>query len=205
MKKIAFLFLFGSVFLAGCPEHEIIPAPTPEAELNAHFMGTINGTDIELTQNVDGYYLEATNNKQLNPSPTPSKARYNANFKSEQSLVSISISLGSVIWDASISSDPTLSLFNSFFTSNLTPAFSLDADAGFEVVYRDGFGNVWESDAGSAAPQDVVFSNIVQESDASGDYSKFTCTFNCTVYRTVGPDTFSLLIEDAVYEGWFQR
>lgn len=207
MKKIAFLFLFGSVFLAGCPEHEIIPAPTPEAELNAHFIGTINGTDLELTQNVDGYYLESTKIKLLNPSPTPSTAVYNANFKSDQSLVSINISLGSIIWDASISSDPTLSLFNSFFTSpgNLTPAYSAAAASGFEVTYRDGFGNVWTSDPASAAPQDVVFSNVTQESDASGDYSKFRCTFNCTVYRTVGPDTFSLLIEDAVYDGWYQR
>lgn len=205
MKKIAFLFLFGSVFLAGCPKHEIIPAPTPEADLQAHFEGTINGTDVELTQNVEGYFLLTEKSKSIEPSPTPSTAVYHAEFKSEQTLVSMKISLGSIVWDGSLSDDPTLTLFNNFFTATLTPAYSLDADSGFQVVYRDGLGNVWTSDPASAAPQDVVFSNVIQESDIAGDYSKFTCTFNCTVYRTVGPDTFSLLIEDAVYEGWFQR
>jgi hypothetical protein len=205
MKKIAYLFLFGSVFLAGCPKHEIIPAPTPEADLQAHFEGLINGTDVELTQNVDGYFLLTEKSKQINPSPTPSTAVYHAEFKSEQTLVSVRISLGNIIWDGSISDDPTLNLFNTFFTSTLTPSYVLAADNGFEVTYRDGLGNVWKSDPASAAPQNVVFSNVIQESDIAGDYSKFRCTFNCTVYRTVGPDTFSLLIEDAVYDGWFQR
>jgi hypothetical protein len=33
MKKVIALFVFGSLFLAGCPKHEIIPAPTPKVEL----------------------------------------------------------------------------------------------------------------------------------------------------------------------------
>ncbi len=204
MKKIAFIFLFGSVLLTGCPKHEIIPAPTPEVDLEAHFIGKINGTDKEITQNVEGYFLETTKAKIILPSPNPSSAVYYADFKSEQSLVSLKLSLGSIQWDASLAADPSLTQFNSFFTSTLTPSFSLAGTTGFEVVYRDGFGNVWTSDPAST-PQAVVFSNIVQESDASGDYSKFTCTFNCKVFRTVGPDTFELLIEDAVYTGWFER
>lgn len=204
MKKTAFLFLLGSVFLAGCPEHEIIPAPTPKVELSAHFTGKINGTDTELTQNVSGYFLEATKAKIILPSPQPSSAVYYADFKSEQSLVSIKIAMGSIQWDASLASDPTLTQFNNFFAAALTPAYSAAAASGFEVVYRDGFGNVWKSDPASS-PQDVIFTNVVQESDATGDYSKFTCSFNCTVYRTVGPDTFSLPIQNAVYSGWFKR
>lgn len=205
MKKIAFLFLFGSVFLAGCPKHEIIPAPTPEADLQAHFTGKINGTDVELTQNVEGYFLETTKAKIILPSPQPSSAVYYADFKSEQTLVSLKLSMGSIIWDASLSNDPTLTLFNTFFSSTLTPAYSIGGTSGFEVTYRDGLGNVWTSDPASADPQSVVFSNIIQESDSSGDYSKFRCTFNCTVYRTVGMVTYSLLIENAVFDGWYQR
>jgi len=204
MKKTAFLFLFGSVFLAGCPEHEIIPAPTPKVDLSAHFTGKINGTDTEITQNVEGYFLETTKAKIILPSPQPSSAVYYADFKSDQSLVSIKIALGSIQWDASLAGDPALTQFNDFFNATLTPSYSTAAAAGFEVTYRDGFGNVWTSKQADP-PQNVLFSNIVQESDNLGDYSKFTCSFDCTLYRTVGPDTFTLPIQNAVFKGWFER
>lgn len=214
MKKVIALFVFGSLFLAGCPKHEIIPAPTPKVELESHFIGIVNGTQIELTQNVDGYYLDATKVKYILPSPTPSKAIYYADMKSAQTLVSIKVGLGSATFDGSASGgDPSLSVFNSFFTSNTTPTYASMADGGFEVVYRDGSGAVWTSDP-AQTPQDVVFTNIVQESDGSGDYSKFTCTFNCNVYREI-PDTstpnpndsitLSLPIQNAVLKGWFKR
>lgn len=204
MKKVAFLFLFGSVFLAGCPEHEVIPAPVPKVELEAHFAGTVNGTQTEWTQDVQGFFLEATKTKVINPSPTPSTAVYTADFKTAEGLTSLKLRLGQISWDASVAGDPTLDQFNSFFLSNQAPVFAAGAAGGFEVVYRDGFGNIWTSDP--AAPiNDVTFSNIVQESDASGDYSKFTCEFDCTLKRTVGPDTYYLDITNAVYTGWFKR
>ncbi len=213
MKKVIALFVFGSVFLAGCPKHEIIPAPTPKVELESSFIGIVNGSQLELTQNVDGYYLDATKTKYIQPSPTPSLATYYANMKSSNTLVSIRVGLGSLQFDGSASSDPSLTAFNNFFTSNTNPVYATGAANGFEVVYRDGSGNVWTSDA-TQPGQTVVFTGIVQESDGSGDYSKFTCTFECNVYRDV-PDTstpdpndsitLSLAIEDAVLKGWFKR
>ncbi len=213
MKKVIALFVFGSVFLAGCPKHEIIPAPTPKVELESSFIGIVNGSQLELTQNVDGYYLDATKTKYIQPSPTPSLATYYANMKSSNGLVSIRVGLGSLQFDGSASSDPSLSAFNSFFTSTTNPVYSTGAANGFEVVYRDGSGNVWTSDA-SQPGQTVAFTGIVQESDGSGDYSKFTCTFTCNVYRDV-PDTstpdpndtitLSLAINNGVLKGWFKR
>ena len=213
MKKVIALFMFGSLFLAGCPKHEIIPAPTPKVELESSFIGLINGSQVELTQNVDGYYLDATDVKLVNPSPTPSIATYSASMKSANTLVSIQVRLGTINFDASASSEPSLTAFNTFFSSTTTPVYSAQAVNGFEVVYRDGSGNVWTSDPAST-PQDVVFTGIVQESDGSGDYSKFTCTFNCNVYRDV-PDTstpdpndtitLTLPIQNAILKGWFQR
>lgn len=214
MKKVIALFAFGSVFLAGCPKHEIIPAPTPKVELESSFIGIVNGSQLELTQNVDGYYLDATKTKFIQPSPIPSQATYYANMKSSSTLVSIRVGLGSLQFDGSANSDPSLSVFNNFFTTMTTPTYEANAYNGFEVVYRDGSGNVWKSDPAST-PQDVVFTGIVQESDGSGDYSKFTCTFNCNVYRKI-PDlstptplddsvTLMLPIEDAVLKGWFKR
>jgi hypothetical protein len=203
MKKIAYLFLFGSVFLAGCPKHEIIPAPVPKVELSAHFTGKINGSNVELTQNVGGFFLEATKTKIILPSPAQSSAVYYADFKTGQSLVSLKLGLGSVLWDASISNDPSASAFNAFFLGMQNPNYSDFAASGFEVTYRDGFGNIWTSD--ETDPGTVTFSNIEQESDATGDYSKFTCSFECILHRTVGPNEYTLAIEDAVYTGWFKR
>jgi hypothetical protein len=205
MKKVAYLFLFGSVFLAGCPKHEIIPAPTPKVELNAHFIGVVNGSNTELTQGVGGFMLEATKAKIILPSPNLSSAVYNANFKTDQGLISMNISLGSIFWDASLASDPSLTQFNDFFdlTSTLEPDYKTAAAQGFEVVYRDGFGNIWKSNEND--PGAVVFSDILQESDATGDYTKFKCSFDCILYRTVGQNTYTLAIEDAEYTGWFKR
>jgi hypothetical protein len=214
MKKIIALFLFGSLFLAGCPKHEIIPSPTPKVDLESSFIGGINGTQVELTQNVDGYYLDASKSKYILPSPTPSRATYYAEMKSSQNLLSIKIGLGPVLFDAGASSgDPSLTVFNSFFTSTTTPTYSNNAANGFDVTYRDGNGGVWKSDDASS-PQTVAFSGILQESDGSGDYSKFTCTFSCIVYRRIPdlttpiPDdsvTLSLPISNAVLKGWFER
>jgi len=212
MKKAVYLFVFGSVFLAGCPKHEIIPAPKPKVELESHLIGSINGTDVELTQNVGGYYVDATKAKIILSSPQPSSAVYYAEMKSAESLVSVRIGIGSVQWDASVSSDPTITQFNSFFTNpvNMTPVYSTNAASGFEVVYRDGSGNIWTSDELDVA-NTAVFTNIIQESDGTGDYSKFTCTFTCTMHRMqvnpspLPPTPLSLEMEDVVFDGWFKR
>ncbi len=209
MKKVILFLALGSFILTGCPDHEIIPAPEPKVELDATFVGTINGTPVELTKKVNGYYLDATKTKVILPSPTPSYAVYSAEMKSGQSLVAIKISLGSVTFDGGVSQDPALEVFNNFMLTNTLPTYATGASSGFEVVYRDAMGDVWTSDPAST-PQDVEFTNIVQESDASGDYSKFTCTFNCTVYRTYtdsmgNPVTVSLPIQDAVFTAYFKR
>jgi hypothetical protein len=202
----------------GCVDHEIIPAPTPHVELVCNFKGLVNGTDIELTQNVQGYYLSNTQSKIILPSPAASSAVYFADIKSDQSLRSVMVGLGSINWDASASSEPTLALFNVFMTANTNPAYSTAGSAGFEVKYRDNNGDIWTSKPNDLG-QAVTFSNIVQESDESGDYSKFTCTFTTTVYHTfmittvdpitgaitVTPNEQSLIIANGIYKGWFKR
>jgi hypothetical protein len=201
--------------LTGCPKHEIIPAPTPHVDLDADFLGNVNGSVLELTQNVNGYYNDALKTKMILPSPAPSSAVYSAELKSSQSLVAIKVNLGSVYFDASAAQDPSLSVWKDFFMANDDPddpSYSAGAASGFEVVYRDGTGAVWTSDESS--PGTVKFTNVVQESDDTGDYMKFTCTFDCNVYRDV-PDTstpdpndtitISLPIADAVFNGYFKR
>jgi hypothetical protein len=193
--------------LGSCIKHEVIPAPIPKVDLTCHFQGTINGTDVELTENVLGYYLNNSKAKILLPAPNLSSAVYYAEMLSTQTPVSVKVGIGSVMWDASTATEPTLALFNTFHTTNTTPVYSNAAAAGFEVTFKDGTGTAWTTSQSSTNFQDVTFSAITQESDSQGDYSKFTCNFNCYVYHT-DPITLqldSIRIQNAQFKGWFKR
>ena len=206
--KIAIAATMTVVFgMSSCIEHEVIPAPVPMVDLSCHFIGSINGTNVELTENVLGYYCNTSKAKILLPSPSLSSASYFSEMLSSSTPVSIKIALGSVMWDASTAIDPDVSAFNAFHSSNLTPNFSTTGTAGFEFSYRDGTGVTWTSKSNSVNFQDVTFSNIAQESDTSGDYSKFKCNFECYVYHM---DAITLLwdsihVQAAEYEAWFKR
>ena len=206
--KIAIAATMTVVFgISSCIEHEVIPAPSPMVELSCHFIGTINGSNIELTENVLGYSCATSEAKILLPSPSLSSASYFSEMLSSSSPLSVKVALGSALWDASSAFDPEVTTFNAFHGSNLTPNFSLSGGAGFEFSFRDGTGVTWVSNANSVNFQDVVFSNIIQESDTSGNYSKFKCNFECYVYHTdaVTLALDSLHVQAAEYEAWFKR
>ncbi len=207
LKIKAAAVLTSVLALSSCIEHEVIPAPEPKVELKCNFMGTINGTGVEFTQNVLGYDCFPTKFKFIIPPPSFSSAVYYSQIASSQSQVAVKVGLGKVYWDATTVNDPTLALFNDFFLNNLTPAYSLDADNGIEIEYRDASGRIWKSKENSPNAQSAVFSNVKQESDNSGDYSKFTCNFQCYVYSydDVALEWDSLSIQNAVFKGWFKR
>lgn len=193
---------------SSCIEHEVIPAPIPKADLSCHFSGTVNNTFVELTENVQGYKLNPSKSTLLNPSPQLSSVKYYADMSSLENAISVRVGLGSISWDdAGSAGVPPLNVFNSFFTTNTTPAYSDGSVAGFEISYRDGSGGIWVSKQNSVNPHTVTFSAINQESDANGDYSKFICEFNCYVYR-INPQTSlldSMRIQNGRLEGWFDR
>lgn len=201
-KGIIILGTIGLV-ISSCIKHEIIPAPVPMVDLNSHFYGVIDGTPVELTENVLGYTNVSTKAKIILPPPSFSSAVYYSQMSSAEVATSIKVGMGSVNWDASLAPEPTLNSFNAFFVANDLPQYSTNGSAGFEVTYRDGWGSEWKSLESSPNAQDVQFTGIVQESDSTGDYSLFTCYFNCYAYNFDLSD--SVKIEDAVYQGWFQR
>ena len=43
------------LMLSACIKHEVIPPPVPMVDLEADFIGNIQGTDVEYTQHVLGY------------------------------------------------------------------------------------------------------------------------------------------------------
>ena len=212
------------VAFTSCIKHEVIPAPEVKAELICNFTGSINGTDVEWTQNVGGIYLESSKSK-IVPPMGMSSAIYYSEIKSTENFTALRLNLGQMKWDANVTSDPTLNIFNAFFTSNPTPNYTLGAistpapSAGFEVAFTDGNGDVWLTKDTDDGPNTIEFTNIVQESDKTGDYSKFVANFDCIVYHTftiitpsvppaVGDTAYveqSYPITNGVFKGWYRR
>jgi hypothetical protein len=216
MIKKGFIALIGFGFvLTSCIKHEVIPAPTPTADLHAHFVGIINNTNTEYTTNVLGYENTSYKVKVIQPPGGNSTAVYYSEMQSPSQTQSIAVGLGSINFDSGVANDPPLALFEPFFSANDAPAYSDNGAAGFEVVYNDATNRQWKSsEFSNFAGSTANFTGIQVESDETGDYSKFICTFDCYMY-SLNPDSLALappvahvdsfLIEDAVYTGWFQR
>jgi hypothetical protein len=216
MIKKSFIALIGFGFvLTSCIKHEVIPAPTPTADLDAHFSGTINNTYTEFTENVLGYENTSYKVKVIQPPGGNSTAVYYSEMQSSSQTQSIAIGLGSINFDSGVASDPPLALFEPFFPANDSPNYSNDGASGFEVVYQDATNRQWKSNQVSTyLGTTSEFTGVELESDATGDYSKFICTFDCYMY-SLNPDslaqmppvahTDSFLIEDAIYSAWFRR
>lgn len=201
------IFCLLTFSIQSCIKHEIIPAPIPMVDLSCHFVGSIGGTKLELTENVAGYSGKATKNLNILPSPAVSSAAYNFEMSSPSSMGSVKIVLGSVLWNSSVSPSPDLTTFNTFHSTTIAPAFSTSGISGFEFSYRDGNGLIWTSKQNSKNSQNAAFTGITQESDSQGDYSKFTCNFSCYVYHQ-DPQSLawdSLIVQNGSLKGWFQR
>ena len=77
MIKKGFIYLVGFGFvLVSCIKHEVIPAPTPQVDLGAHFIGVINNTQTEYTDNVLGYSNNSFKVKIIQPPGNAEKSRW---------------------------------------------------------------------------------------------------------------------------------
>lgn len=207
-KKLILSALLFTGVLSSCVKHEVIPAPQPLVELKTYFTGIINGTDVEFTDDVDGFNGETTQAQYIFPAPALSSVVYYCDMNSNLIETSIKVGIGSLDWDAAAIEKPSLTQFNDYFTGLKTPNvvnFSNGALDGVEITYRDAFGNTWVSDENSVNLQEVKFIDVKNESDNTGDFSKVTVEFSCHVYRTVGLEKDSVRIDNGHFEGWFQR
>jgi len=216
MNKKGFIAIIGfGLLAASCIKHEVIPPPTPTADLSAHFEGTINNTFVEYTTNVLGYENISYKVKVIQPPGGNSTAVYYSEMQSPSQAQSIAVGLGSVNFDSGVANDPPLELFEPFFPANDNPPYSNNGAAGFEVVFKDAGSREWKSSEFSPyLGTDASFTGIQLVSDNTGDYSKFICNFDCYLY-SLNPDSLaltppvahvdSILVEDAIYTGWFKR
>lgn len=207
MKKGLLFIGFGILGLSSCIEHEVIPAPTPKVELEAHFIGIIGGAEIEFTENVLGYYN--TSFADLYVFQSESKAVYRSQMMSDQMANFISVGHGPIYYDGTNVGEPTLAQFNNFFSDpgNQTPAFSNTGLSGMFVRYSDGNGRIWASDS-TGTTTNIEYVNYKQGSDDTGDYHMFELHFNCMLYSEdpLNPGTIdSMTCQNAVYNGWYKR
>lgn len=212
--KFAILSLAFVSLLSSCIEHEVVPPPTNNVDLNASLVGYVNGTQFELTQNVNGYKASTSDTAVVLTSPTLSKVIYSSTIYSAQNAQSLTLTFGTLDYDASANTEPTLAMFNDWnMTNSGIPILFKDQATmvaqsvdGVQVTYTDNSGKVWfsrETDPGQVAN----FTILKQASDGTGDYSLFEATFSCKVWY-VDPQTSvesSLDITNAKYRAWFKR
>ena len=194
MKILSVYFSLLLVFLSvsSCIEHEVIPPPTNTLDLDATFVGYVNGTQVEFTQNVLNYKGYSDKKTAIYASPLLSKMLFISEMKSSTNQRSIRLTFGALDWDASANNTPTLPMFNDFHssTSGIDLPFRDEATLldvantsdGIQIEYTDQTGLVWisrESDPGQIAN----FTVLKQATDKTGDYSLFEVTFSCKVWR----------------------
>lgn len=218
MKKYVVLALLAVGLLNSCVEHEVIPSPKAKVNTSASFQAVINFTDIELFKNINGYECVAGKIELLAPYPLPSAAIYTSEMKSNSSSTAVKIKLGSIIWDNTVSAEPSLPMFESFMTNNTTPPFKVNGFDGFDFSYTDSYGVVWTIKSDDVN-QSTQIENISTGSDSSGDYALFTVKFSTPVYHlflagsydpytgTVIPADIerSIMVQNAVFKTFFKK
>jgi hypothetical protein len=209
------LFFVLITFFVSCNKREVVPAPELKVELESHFIGKINGANVEITRNVNGYRGSADKDLIVNAGDIDS-AIYHSIFKSNNSSIAIDVSHGSLLFDSNKSSSPANDAFESFFVSKLNQqlSFSIDGLSGISVKYTDGNGYVWTSNENNSYYNEKAsYFEMDTEGDASGEYAKFKLKFDTYVYRTYGVTqednsvlyfTDSMLVTDAIYTGWYK-
>ena len=207
-KLIVFTCLLGIGY--SCVKHEVVPPPSNLVQLNTAFTGTINGTDVELTDDVEGFNGEDSQDQIILAPPALSSAKYYCDMTSNLISTSVKVGIGSNTWDGSALTKPSINQFNDFTEAlkNASVAYSDNAVDGFVVNYTDAFGNLWISNENSVNTQSVDFTKITTQSDDTGDYALFEVDFSCHVYPTVSLDPLeidSLRIDNASLSGWFKR
>ena len=148
------------------------------------------------------------NSEDINPSPALSFKTYGTKISSFYNPQAVRVKFGTLDWDASANSQPTVTMFNDWHINNagIPISFSDLGANGIEVEYTDNNGVTWlsrETDPG----QDANFQIKEQASDNTGDYSIFSCDFTCKVWR-INPQTNleeSLDITNAKFTSWFKR
>ena len=212
MKYINTLsIILGVAFLTSCVKHEVIPKPIYEASLPISFSGNIQGANYTIIEDINGYYCLPSQAIEIFPSPQPSTIVYYSSLESSDASVleKIEVRLGKLIFNSNSSDRPSIEDFNEFFETGITTPidYKTGSDDGVEVIFRDAQGIEWSSLEGSGLPQDFEISNFEADTDDDGQYMRFVARFNLALYDNLIDPILSdtIYIENAIFEGYFQR
>lgn len=200
MKKLSTilsgLIMFGAI--VSCKDkHEIIPPPLKTADLECSCKAKID--------NVDYTYSDTCtyNNSKNIITSSNSTAQYRTNIQNGAMNQGITMEMRSLTWVDDGSNNPNIESWKSYFTSNMSPNYSMDNNAnGVVVKWTDPFGVIWTSDTMSVCPVNFLYTEMEHDSDATGNYMKFRAVFNCTLKN---PDGDSKCLENGVVSSSFKR
>lgn len=202
MKNLIVILISGGFFFS-CIKHVVIPPPLPQVDLSASFVADTSGVQIGYVKGVNGFYVQATNYREILTSPQPSNIKYFSAIQSTNLTDMFKVSIGRDLWDAANGPFPPVSQFKVFFESMTNVAFSDDADAGVFLEWRDSNNQLWKTSQSSPNPQSFIFTSRVQESDEEGDYVRFTAIFSATFYSPDLSQTRTLT--NGQYTGYFKN
>jgi len=202
MKNIWIILLSAATF-SSCIKHVVIPPPLAQVDLSASFVADTSGAQIGYVKGVNGFYVQATNYREILTSPQPSNIKYYSAILSTNLQDLFKVSIGRDFWDASAGPFPPANQFRVFFESLSNVPFSNDGDNGVMLEWRDSNNQLWKTSATSPNPQSFFFTSISQESDEAGDYVRFSATFSATFYSPDMSQTRTLT--NGQYVGYFQN
>ncbi|WP_123776011.1 hypothetical protein [Brumimicrobium aurantiacum] len=210
MKYINTISIFlGVALLSSCVKHEVVPKPTYESDLSVSFQARMDGASYEIIEDIKGFSHEATQSKEINPSPQASAITYNSTFSSSQKTDVVELRMGKLLFSSNNTETPSVENFYDFFYNGITQPiqFKDDAEDGVEFYFVDGSGRTWLSKENSGFPESFEFTDLEEDTDEQGDYLSFVARFNVTVFTNPSDLTLSdtLEIQDAVFQGYFER
>ena len=184
MKNLLLLTgIIGLVVLASCEEHQVIPPPVPTVDLNCECDAKILDSTINYNDTCDYESI-----KTIKGSPALSSAEYYTTVYHEGlgGGERVELEIRSIFWDdVNGLNKPTLNEWQTFFNDNLEPDYStVSADPGVVIRWTDTNGKVWESDSSTVCVSNFLFTQLVQETDTTGDYMKFQAEFSCTLLNS---------------------
>jgi hypothetical protein len=203
MKKLFILFVGGLLLIStSCNnQHEVVPPPLKQADLECSCNATIDGAVYEYSDT-----CTYDNEKTINTS-SASKGIYTAKVLDAQLSQGVEVSLRTLEWLDDGSNNPTIEEWKSFFETNTNPNYYVDdalSPNGVVVKWTDPNGVVWHSDTTLVCGGiDFIFTEFTHDSDQTGNYMKFKAIFNCPLLKADLSDTICL--ENGVIKTSFKR
>ena len=170
--------IIGVAVLASCEDHEVIPPPVPMVDLNCECDAKINDSTINYNDTCSYASVKTIG------TPGTSTAEYFTTVWHEGlgGGERVELEIRSIAWEDNGANKPTLNEWQSFFNDNLEPDYSTVAsDPGVVIRWTDSNGKVWTSDSTTVCVSNFLFTQLVQETDTTGDYMKFQAEFSCTL------------------------